>query len=326
VPVTEVQGTNKAINGQRSKLCQTKFINELTSKRGPFPTFTFLLKNSRLNKIFLAFLILVFNSCNNNSAPDYDDSLPLPKQNNLPAPVPLTFSVENIYPHNMDAFTQGLEFHNGKLYEGTGEPKESRLRIVDLKTGKTEKEYLIPDTTIFGEGITVFKNKIYQLTWQNHKIFVYKFNDISKPVNTYNWSLEGWGITNDGNNLIISNGSSKLYFVQPDEAKNEMKTIKVLTVADNRGELDSLNELEYINGYVYANRWYTNEIIKIDTANGHVAGIMNLTGLLKQYDPNTPVGDEAVLNGIAYDSASNNLYITGKHWPKVFEIRLNNYN
>jgi glutamine cyclotransferase len=226
----------------------------------------------------------------------------------------------------MDAFTQGLEFHNGKLYEGTGEPKESRLRIVDLKTGKTEKEYLIPDTTIFGEGITVFKNKIYQLTWQNHKIFVYKFNDISKPVNTYNWSLEGWGITNDGNNLIISNGSSKLYFVQPDEAKNEMKTIKVLTVADNRGELDSLNELEYINGYVYANRWYTNEIIKIDTANGHVAGIMNLTGLLKQYDPNTPVGDEAVLNGIAYDSASNNLYITGKHWPKVFEIRLNNYN
>ena len=276
-----------------------------------------------MNKIFLLLLIPAFFSCNNNSSPDIDDTLPVPASNNLPAPSPITFSVENIYPHDPHAFTQGLEFYNGKLYEGTGEPKESRLRIVDIKTGKPEKEYLIPDPAIFGEGITIFKNKIYQLTWQNHKIFVYNLNDITHPIDTYNWSVEGWGITHDDNNLIISDGSSKLYFVQPDEAKKEMKTIKVITVADNRGELDSLNELEYINGYVYANRWYTDEILKIDTANGHAAGIMNFTGLLKQYAPDTPVGEEAVLNGIAYDSATNKLYITGKNWPKTFEIKLN---
>ncbi len=268
-------------------------------------------------------LLSIVLSCNNNSTPDYDPSLTVSKPNNLPAPQPITFSVENVYPHDSHAFTQGLEFHKGKLYEGTGEPKESRLRIVDIKTGKPEKEYLIADPKIFGEGITIFKNKIYQLTWQNHKIFVYNMNDIMHPINTYNWSVEGWGITHDDNNLIISDGSSKLYFVQPDDAKKEMKAIKVISVADNRGELDSLNELEYINGYVYANRWYTNEILKIDTANGHATGIMNFTGLLKQYDPNTPVGDEAVLNGIAYDSATNKLYITGKNWPKMFEIKLN---
>ncbi len=262
-------------------------------------------------------------SCNNNSTPDYDPSLPVSKPNNLPAPQPITFSVENVYPHDPHAFTQGLEFHNGKLYESTGEFKESHLRIVDIKTGKPEKEYLIPDPTIFGEGITIFKNKIYQLTWQNHKIFVYNFNDIMHPINTYNWSVEGWGITHDDNDLIISDGSSKLYFVQPDDAKKEMKTIKVITVADNQGELDSLNELEYIHGYVYANRWYNNNIIKIDTANGHATGIMNFTGLLKQYAPYLEVGENAVLNGIAYDSATNKLYITGKNWPKMFEIKMN---
>jgi len=144
------------------------------------------------------------------------------------------------------------------------------------------------------------------------------------PVATYNWSVEGWGITNDGTNLIISDGTSKLYYVQPDDSKKEMKTIKVLTVADNHGELDSLNELEYINGYVFANRWYNNHIVKVDTSNGHAVGMMDLTGLLHQYDPNHQIGEEGVLNGIAYDSATKKLYITGKHWPKMFEMKLNN--
>ncbi|MEO8109124.1 MAG: glutaminyl-peptide cyclotransferase [Ginsengibacter sp.] len=276
-----------------------------------------------MNKIYLAFLVAIFFSCNGNSTPEYDPSLPLPVVNNIPPPQPITFSVEKVFPHDPHAFTQGLEFHNGKLYEGTGEPGESRLRIVNIETGKPEKEYLIPDPLIFGEGITVFKNKIYQLTWQNHKIFVYNFKDIMHPINTYNWSVEGWGITNDGTDLIISDGSSKLYFVQPDEARREMKTIKVLSVADNHGELDSLNELEYINGYVFANRWYNNNIIKIDTANGHAVGVLNFTGLLQQYDPNDQIKEDAVLNGIAYDSAENRLYITGKNWPKMFKIKLN---
>jgi glutamine cyclotransferase len=277
-----------------------------------------------INKLFICAAFIVLFSCNSNSTPDYDPSLPVPKINNLPAPQPITFTIEAVYPHDPQAFTQGLQFYNGKLYEGTGEPKQSTLRIVDIKTGKPEKEYLIPDTNIFGEGITIFKNKIYQLTWQNHKIFVYNVSDIMHPVATYNWSVQGWGVTNDGNNLIISDGSSKLYYVQPDEAKKEMKTMKILTVADNHGELDSLNELEFINGYVFANRWYNNHIIKIDTANGHAVGIMDLTGLLHQYDPNAQIDDSAVLNGIAYDSATKKLYITGKDWPKMFEMKLNN--
>ncbi len=276
-----------------------------------------------INKLLTgAFLLLLF-SCNNNSTPDIDPTLPSFQPSNLPAPQPITFTVEAVYPHDEHAFTQGLQFYNGKLYEGTGEFGESTLRIVDIKTGKPEKQYLIPDTTIFGEGITIFKNKIYQLTWQSHKIFVYNLNDIMHPANTLNWSADGWGITNDGTNLIISDGSSKLFYVQPDEARKEMKTIKILTVADNTGELDSLNELEFINGYVFANRWYNNHIIKIDTSNGHAVGIMDLTGLLHQYDRNDEISEKAVLNGIAYDSATKKLYITGKDWPKMFEIKLN---
>jgi glutaminyl-peptide cyclotransferase len=277
-----------------------------------------------IKKLLVAVLLLFLFSCNNNSTPDIDTSLPAPQINNLPAPQPITFTVDAVYPHDEKAFTQGLQFYNGKLYEGTGEFGESTLRIVDIKTGKPEKQYLIPDTTIFGEGITIFKNKIYQLTWQSHKIFVYNLNDIMHPVNIINWSAEGWGITNDGTNLIISDGSSKLFYVQPDDVRKEMKTIKTLTVMDNRGELDSLNELEYINGYVFANRWYNNHIVKIDTSNGHAVGIMDLTGLLHQYDPNFEPDEKAVLNGIAYDSTTKKLYITGKDWPKMFEMKLNN--
>jgi len=275
------------------------------------------------NFIPAAFLAVLLFSCNNNSTPEYDSSLPVAQANNLPAPVPITYTVEAVYPHDPKAFTQGLEFYNGKLYEGTGEFNQSTLRIVDIKSGKPEKEFLIPDSKIFGEGITIFNNKIYQLTWQSHKVYVYKLNDIMHPIDSLNWNLEGWGLTNDGHNLIISDGSSKLYYVQPDEAKKDMKTIKILTIADNTGELDSLNELEYINGHIFANIWYTNQIYKIDTANGHAIGVMDFTGLLRQYAPNDQVGDEAVLNGIAYDSTTKKLYITGKDWPKMFEIRLN---
>jgi glutaminyl-peptide cyclotransferase len=151
---------------------------------------------------------------------------------------------------------------------------------------------------------------------------VYNLNDISHPVSTLTWNRQGWGATNDGTNIIISDGSSHLYFVQPDENKKEMKINKILTIADNRGEVDSLNELELINGYIYANRWLTNDIVKIDTTNGYVVGRMDLTGLLQQYDPGVKVSGDAVLNGIAYDSTTKKLYITGKDWPKMFEMQL----
>jgi len=275
-----------------------------------------------IRQFFPAIIILFLFSCNDSSSPSYDNSLPVAKVNNIPPPAALMFKVNAVYPHDPKAYTQGLEFHNGKLYEGTGEWGTSNLRIVDIKTGAVEKDYLIPDTSIFGEGITLFKNKIYQLTWQNNKIFVYNSNDVSHPVDTYKWSRQGWGATNDGKNIIISDGTSHLYFVEPDSNKKEMKINKILTVADNRGEVDSLNELELINGFVYANRWLTNDIVKIDTANGYVVGKLNLSGLLNQYDPAARPSSDAVLNGIAYDSTAQKLYITGKYWPKMFEMQL----
>ena len=274
-------------------------------------------------RLLLIILLFGFFSCDNSSSPDIDTSLPMPAVNNIPAAAPIMFKIEGVYPHDPKAFTQGLEFYKGKLYEGTGEWGTSNLRIVDIKSGAIEKNYLIPDSSVFGEGITIFKNKIYQLTWQNNKIFVYNLNEISHPIDSLKWNRQGWGATNDGTHIIISDGTSKLYFVQPDENKKEMKINKILTIADDRGEVDSLNELELIDGFVYANRWLTNDIVKIDTATGYVVGKINLAGLLKQYDPSAKISEGAVLNGIAYDSSSKKIFITGKDWPKIFEIKLN---
>lgn len=276
-----------------------------------------------LRRIFTIVGLSFLVACHTDDNTDDIDNTPV---KNLPAPQPITFSIDAVYPHDTAAFTQGLQFYNGKLYEGTGEYEESTLRIVDPKTGKVEKKYLIPDTTIFGEGITIFNNKIYQLTWQSHKIFVYNVNDIMHPIQTLSWSSEGWGITNDGKNLIISDGiTSNLYYALPDSASNSMKQLKILSVADNTGSLDKLNELEYIDGFIYANRWYTNDILKIDPANGHVVGKMELSGLLHQYAPDEKYDENSghVLNGIAYDSSTKKLYITGKDWPKMFEMHLN---
>ena len=272
--------------------------------------------------IVAAGCLLFLISCHNSSTPDYDNSLPVPKVNNIPPPASIMFKVDTLFPHDDYAYTQGLEFYDGKLYEGTGEWGRSHLRSVDIRTGKVEKDYLIPDKSIFGEGITIFKGKIYQLTWKSNKVFVYNLKDFSHPIDTLKWGREGWGATNDGNHIIISDGSSHLFFVQPDEKDKELKIKKILTVANNQGEVDSLNELELIKGSVFANRWMTNDIVKIDTASGYVTGVMNLTGLLQQYDPGVQENGDAVLNGIAYDSASKKLYITGKDWPKLFEMQL----
>ncbi len=276
-----------------------------------------------MKNLFILAFILCFASCSSNSSDEeslgYDSTI----VNTLPAPQPITFTIDAVYPHDKQAFTQGLEFYNGKLYEGTGEPNQSSLRIVDIKSGIPADKYLIKDPAIFGEGITIFKNKIYQLTWQNNKVFVYNLNNISKPVTTLKWQYQGWGISNDGQKLVISDGTDKLYYVLPDEDKKTMKMLKILSVSDNIGKVDSLNELEYINGFVYANIWYTNDIVKIDTSNGHVVGKINFGGLLKQYAPNDIISDGDVLNGIAYDSTTKKMYITGKNWPKLFEIKLN---
>ncbi len=171
---------------------------------------------------------------------------------------------------------------------------------------------------VFGEGINIFNNKIYQLTWQNHKVNVYDINNIDNPIKVFDWPYEGWGITNNGKDLIISDGSENLYFVNAEDFKLKNK----LLIIDNVGPVDNINELEYIDGYIYANIYLADYIVKIDPSNGHVVGRISLPGLIQQYAPGYQLKQGEVLNGIAYDSTNKKIYITGKDWPKLFEVTL----
>ena len=230
----------------------------------------------------------------------------------------LQYSIVAQYPHDTSAYTEGLQVYNGKFYEGTGTERESTLQIADIKTGKIQERHLYTDPAIFGEGIQVFKNKIYQLTWRNHIVYVYDVNNIKTPVKTFNWPYQGWGMTNNGTDLIISDGSSNLYFVSPDSFK-----IKSTVLVAHQGDaIGNINELEYIDGFIYANIWQTNDIIKIDPSNGKVIGKIALPDLTQQYFANQVTERTDVLNGIAYDSSTKKMYITGKRWPLVFEIQV----
>ncbi len=232
----------------------------------------------------------------------------------------IAYNIVNIYPHDTGAYTQGLQFYNGKLYEGTGDWANSSLRISDLKTGKVEKKHLMGSTEIFGEGINIFKGKIYQLTWKNNIVYVYDINNIDKPLKTFNWPYQGWGITNNGTDLIISDGTANLYFVDAET----FRVKSTVAVTEDGVPVDSINELEYIDGFVYANVYQSDFIIKIDPSSGHVTGKIDLPGIIQKNAPGyIPVPEDEVLNGIAYDSASKKLFITGKRWPKMFEITLN---
>jgi len=270
------------------------------------------------NISIISFLALVF-ACNNpdESASVTDESTAAV----VPEAPAIPYTIVNAYPHDTAAFTQGLEFHDGILLESTGLEGRSSLRKVDLATGKP-KELRRLDDKLFGEGITVLNDTLYQLTWQNHKVLMYNPKTF-KPLGELNWSNEGWGITNDGKSLYISDGSDKIYVVRPGTLKLE----RVISVTDHLGPLNNLNELEYINGSIYANRIEYNYIVRIDPSNGHVTGKLDFTDILKKYSKvdlsymvNNPHG--AVLNGIAWDSAGKKMYITGKLWPLLFEVQV----
>ncbi len=255
-------------------------------------------------------------SCNDDSVADTDATL-VSTYANIPAPENLSYTILAQHPKDTGAYTQGLELHNGKLYESTGDFENSSLRITDWKTGKVEKKHMMGSDKIFGEGITIFKNKIYQLTWMSNVVYVYDINNITKPIETLKWPKEGWGITNNGSELIISDGSDNLYFTDP-AGLTIKRTIKVLS---NKGPITALNELEYIDGYIFANVYEQNYIVKIDPKTGYIVAVIILENLLQrnEYVP----GRTNVLNGIAYDSATKTMLITGKRWPKLFEIKLN---
>ena len=286
-----------------------------------FTTFANKLNNEKMKKIIILLFAVYFISCNPNSS-DPAPVEPVIQSSGLPAPQVIQAMVMAEYPHDTAAFTEGLQFHNGKLFESTGLVKESKIKQIDLKSGKTEKEYLLTDPTIFGEGINIFKDKLYQLTYQNHVAYVYNLSDLSKPIKTFNWQTEGWGITNNGTDLIISDGQPQgnLYFVNPDD----FKVKRIVQVVDNFGPVNAINELEFIDGFVYANIWGSTYIIKINPENGHVIGKLETQNMLKSFYSNFPIHDmDNVLNGIAYDSTNKKIYITGKRWPKLFELKLN---
>jgi len=217
------------------------------------------------------------------------------------------------YPHDKKAFTQGLAFDNGRLYEGTGLQGSSSLRKVDLKTGRVLKIRSL-NPRYFGEGITVFGNRIIQLTYRSRVGFVYDKNSF-RLIKEFSYPTEGWGITHDGKWLIMSDGTSKLRFLDP-ETFGEVRTV---VVHDHRGEISGLNELEFVQGEIFANIWQEDRIARIDLKTGRVTGWIELPGLLR---PQDIAGDIDVLNGIAYDAANHRLFVTGKLWPKLFEIEL----
>jgi len=223
-------------------------------------------------------------------------------------------TIVNSYPHDTGAFTQGLIFHNGSIYEGTGLYKKSTLRKVNLDTGKIEMIHKLPDQ-YFGEGITLLNGKIYQLTWRSKTGIIYEANSF-KELGTFKYPFEGWGITNNGKDLLISNGSPYIYFYNP----VTFKQIRKIKITDNGEQVSLINELEYIDGKIYANIWRSNKIISIDPATGNVLKWYDLSGLHKHFDGNSRID---VLNGIAYDEQTGRIFVTGKLWPKLFEIKLN---
>jgi glutamine cyclotransferase len=223
------------------------------------------------------------------------------------------YTIINIYPHDRQAFTQGLVLDQGILYEGTGLRGQSSLRRVDLTTGRVLQHRALP-AQFFGEGITVFGPHLIQLTWQSQVGFVYDKTNFTL-IRQFTYPTEGWGITHDDQHLIMSDGTSVLYFLDPETLRETGQ----LHVRDDQGPVVRLNELEYVQGSIYANIWQTDRIARIDPDNGQVTGWIDLTGLLPLEDRVEPVD---VLNGIAYDAAQDRLFVTGKLWPKLFEIQV----
>jgi len=223
------------------------------------------------------------------------------------------YKVIHTFPHNRDAFTQGLVYDNGVLYEGTGQETGSTLREVALETGKVIRQLNLDDS-LFGEGITLYHDRIYQVTWKNKIGFVYNKSDF-KLINKIYYQTEGWGLTNIDDKIVMSDGTNILYFFEP-----EMFTIvKRIEVYDNEKKVDQLNEIEYINGEIWANIWMTDLIARIDPVSGKVLAYIDLKGILPKSDRDA---ETDVLNGIAYDNQGKRIFVTGKRWPKLFEIKV----
>jgi glutamine cyclotransferase len=261
-----------------------------------------VLMNMKLNAI-LVLIILALMACGHENGGHAG-------ANELTIP----YKLKNRWKHDPQAFTQGLLIHNGQLYESTGQ-KQSYIGIVDIKTGKPDKKVVLDDK-YFGEGITVLNNKVYQLTWQSHVGFVYDVKTFKK-LREFQYATEGWGITHDNHHLIMSDGTEKLIFLDT----VSLQPVKTIQVRDNNGFVTKLNELEYMEGFILANEWNSNRILKVDPQTGMVVGVLDLTPLVREAKMDNPRAD--VLNGIAYHANTKLLIVTGKLWTSSYVLQLN---
>lgn len=225
----------------------------------------------------------------------------------------IPYTILKAFPHDVTAFTQGLTVYDGRLFESTGQ-SNSWIAEVDIASGRQDKKIVL-DKKYFGEGITILNNKLYQLTWQNHTGFIYDVRTFAK-LREFQYDYEGWGITHNDINLIVSDGTDKLYFLDT----ISLAVVSTLHVKSDLGKVDKLNELEFIDNYLYANQWQTNYIFKIDPASGQVVGKMDLSPLAERMMQINSRAD--VLNGIAYEKKSKVLLVTGKLWPSLFALKL----
>ena len=266
-------------------------------------------------KTLLTLTLTTLTACKFLSGqPDPDQTAAPTNSGDSPAPSPTlyTYKVVNTYLHDPDAFTQGLVYLDGVLYEGTGLNGQSSLRRVTLETGEVQQIHHLEEQ-FFGEGIAVFGDRIIQLTWRSQVGFVYDRQSF-ELLQQFSYPTEGWGLTHDGERLIMSDGTATLYFLDP----QTFAALGSVEVRDQR-PVSRLNELEYIDGQIYANVWQTDRIARISPQTGKVTGWINLRNLLLPEDRRQRVD---VLNGIAYDAAQQRLFVTGKWWPKLFEIEL----
>jgi glutamine cyclotransferase len=283
-----------------------------------------MIKQMKNYKWFLALFVFA-TSCEPEKAPEQPITRTAEEKPSIPE---IEYSMGAALPHDTTSFTEGLLFYDNMLLESTGSPEgsnfKSTLGIVDLKTGKLDvkatldKEFFNPakrmNEPIFGEGIVVLKNKLYQVTWQNQLGFIYDAKTFKKAGQFSYPNKEGWGMTTDGTSIIMSDGTENLTFFDPD-----FRVVKTLAVKENGFAKEDLNELEYINGFIYANIWMTGDIVKIDPATGNIVGRINLTPLsyeVKNFNPRS-----MEMNGIAYDAINDKIYVTGKAWPKIYEVK-----
>ena len=260
-----------------------------------------------MKKYASVFIVLALAACGGTKKPDQP-------VNDPNAPKLISCQVVTEFPHDTSSYTQGLIVYNGNMYEGTGNYNFSKLKKVDIATGKTLQEIKL-DGKYFGEGVTILRDTIYQLTWKEKKAFAYTLKDFKK-VKEFNIDIEGWGLSTDGQYLIASNGGSDLYYFEP----SSFKLVKTQTVMENGSPAHDINEMEFINGFIYANQYQQAYILKIDPASGLIVAKADVTSLWNRIKASDPDAD--VPNGIAYDEATKKVYITGKWWPKLFEVAL----